>query len=526
MSRSPGAAPERQAPAAGERRSAVRGVAWTGVESAAGALVGFLLTPLVVRVAGIEGLGLWGACWSLAHAAGVLDLGIGPSYARFTSRAIATGDAEGLNGTVAAGTGFHLGLACLVAGAALLAGPRGLHFLVPPGPLSSQAPRLLACTLATVLLRMILSAYRGVIAGAQRIDLLGRIGAGASLLEGGLSAACLFAGWGLPGMAMSSLFCAALASAAEGVTAHRLCPRLRVTPFLARRQDWKEMLSFGLRLQATRAAEILAARAPNVALALGPGLAVAGAYDLGARVSGALQIVGTLPLPVVQPLAGRLEALGDRDRLRLLADRATRYVALMVLPCAALVLVDAPALLVAWTGRAAPAGASASARLLALALAVSLLVSPTRLLLRGVGRPGIETTASCLGSLLHLSLAIALAPFLGAAGVAGAALTAAILAAGIVAAGALRWERDLFGGLLRRSLAGPFIAGAAGLIAGLAPRLFATAPAAVLSGRAEALVRLLPEASALLAFTTLVAFLAGGVRWDDLAALRPSGGTP
>ena len=64
MSRSPGAAPERQAPAAGERRSAVRGVAWTGVESAAGALVGFLLTPLVVRVAGIEGLGLWGACWS------------------------------------------------------------------------------------------------------------------------------------------------------------------------------------------------------------------------------------------------------------------------------------------------------------------------------------------------------------------------------------------------------------------------------------------------------------------------------
>ena len=95
-----------------------------------------------------------------------------------------------------------------------------------------------------------------------------------------------------------------------------------------------------------------------------------------------------------------------------------------------------------------------------------------------------------------------------------------------MAAGALRWERDLFGGLLRRSLAGPFIAGAAGLIAGLAPRLFATAPAAVLSGRAEALVRLLPEASALLAFTTLVAFLAGGVRWDDLAALRPSGGTP
>ena len=72
-----------------ERRSAVHGVAWSGVESATGAIVGLLLTPLIVRSVGVEGLGLWAASWSLAHTAGLLDLGVGGSYSRFTSRAVA-----------------------------------------------------------------------------------------------------------------------------------------------------------------------------------------------------------------------------------------------------------------------------------------------------------------------------------------------------------------------------------------------------------------------------------------------------
>src|SRR5436190_20892181 len=95
-------------PASGDRRNAVRGVAWGGMESTAGAAVGFLLTPLVISTFGIEGLGLWGAAWSVAHAAGVFDLGIGSTYARFTAKAIAREDAAELNGTIAAGLGFHL----------------------------------------------------------------------------------------------------------------------------------------------------------------------------------------------------------------------------------------------------------------------------------------------------------------------------------------------------------------------------------------------------------------------------------
>jgi len=122
--------PERR-PDSGERRAAVRGVAWGGVESLTSALVGLVLTPLVVKISGLEGLGMWAASWSLAHTTNLLDLGVGSSYTRFTSRAIALSDVGRLNRTLSAGIGFHLAIGAVVACLALLLGPAALGIIAP-----------------------------------------------------------------------------------------------------------------------------------------------------------------------------------------------------------------------------------------------------------------------------------------------------------------------------------------------------------------------------------------------------------
>src|SRR5439155_22734994 len=135
--------------------------------------VGFFRTPLVVRACGLEGLGLWAASWSLAHTTNLLDLGVGASYTRFTSQAIALSDVRALNRTLAAGTGFHILLGVLMGGLALGLGPAALGIVVPAGSLPAQARSVSSCTLATVLLRTLLSSVRGVASGASRLDLLG-----------------------------------------------------------------------------------------------------------------------------------------------------------------------------------------------------------------------------------------------------------------------------------------------------------------------------------------------------------------
>jgi O-antigen/teichoic acid export membrane protein len=501
----------------GERRAAARGVAWGGVESAASAVVGLVLTPLVVRACGLAGLGLWGASWSLAHTTNLLDLGVGASYTRFTSQAIAVSDVRRLGRLLSAGTGFHIILGVLVAGLALLVGPAALGGVAPAGSLAREARTVFACTLGTVLLRTLMSAYRGVVAGAQRIDLLGRIGAASSIVEGIGAASALAGGWSLPGMAINSLLVGACASLAEAVAAHRLVPGLRIVPFAAGPQEWRELLSFGFRLQVVRASEILAAHVPRLALAASAGLAPAGAYDLGGRVAGALQIAA-LPLPVIQPLAGRMSARGEPGRMRSLLERATRYVALLALPCAALVLLDAEAILRAWTGLDVPAAAASTARLLALALACGFVASPLRLVLRGSGRAGPEAIAALCGSLLHVALAVSLAPSLGAPGVAAAALAGSLLSAGILGIAARRAARGL-GGVALRTLPTPLLAAGAGLLGATAIRLLVFGAGVSCATRGDALLRLLPEGALLAGVSLLVASVSGALVREDAAAL-------
>jgi O-antigen/teichoic acid export membrane protein len=506
------------APGAAERRVAVRGVAWAGMESAASAAVGILMTPLVVRTAGLEGLGLWGAAWSLAHMAGLVDLGAGASYSRFAARALARHDRDELEGAVAVGTALHLTLSAAIALVAIVALPRLLVRASAGSPLPEGAGTVAALTLATVLLRGALSAWRGVVAGAQRTDLLARIGVVVALGEGLLGAAALLSGLGLAGLAASSCVAAIGALAAERAAARRLCPGLRLRPFRAGRSVYREVIAYGARLQVTRAFEILAAHVPRLVLAIAPGLAAAGAYDLGARIAGLTSAAASLPLRVVLPIAGHLEARGDRDRLRTLQRRVTRGIALVATLPVVVVLLDAGAVLTAWTGDVVPAQAAACARLLAVASLVGLVAAPLRLAIRGIGHAGLETIATGAGSVVLVAGGIALAGR-GAGGVAAAALAGALVSSCCLAAGiALARSGGLgFGDTLAAAFPA-LVAGTLSLGAGaLATALF---PAGDPVDRAQALARLaisLPCASLVY---LAAARVTGALRLSDLALVR------
>jgi len=272
-----------------------------------------------------------------------------------------------------------------------------------------------------------------------------------------------------------------------------------------------------MRIQIVRASEILAAHVPRLLLVASSGLAAAGVYDLAAKIAGVLQ-VAALPLPVIQPLAGRLDARGENQKVRALVGRATRYVALLAVPCLALVLLDVEAILRTWTGRDLPQAAATAARLLAPAAALGFLLSPLRLVLRGMGRPGPEARAALSGSLVHVGLAAALAAPFAAPGVAAAALVAAVLAAAGLAWGAFRIAPSLAreSGL---AITGPCLAGLGGLLAGGALRLAVLGAHLPVATRSAALARLLPEGIALMSTTLLLSVWLRAFTRDDLQSL-------
>jgi O-antigen/teichoic acid export membrane protein len=498
-------------------------VAWSGVESAVAAIVGLFLTPLVLRATGVSGLGLWGAAWSLAHTASLVDLGVGSAYGRFAARALARRDFDDLNATLAVGVGFQGAVSCAVALLACFMGPPILDRVLQTSARPEGTGTVLALTLTTVLLRNTLSAYRGVVAGAQRLDLLARIGAFGALAEGSLGALFLSSGMGLRALGCSSLACALAVTAAEAVTAHRLCPALRVRPFGAGRDHTVRVLSFGGQVQVTRAFEVLSAQAPRLILAAGPGLAAAGAYDLAARLAGLSSTLASLPLKILMPLAGHLDARGDARRLAELLRRATRYVALLALPPILAVLLAPEALLAAWTGRPGPAGCAAAARLLALAAGTALLASPLRLLLRALGRAGLEASTTACGALVQMPLAILLAARYGAPGVAAAALLGSLLAFMLIGAGGWRGTAGVSTPQAARAATAPLLAAAAGLAAGIAAA--AALPGADACGdRASGFRTLLLLLPAIAAAFLAVAWLGRAAAREDFALLRDAAG--
>jgi len=507
------------APGAGERHAAARGVAWSGVEAAASACVALLMTPLVLRTCGIEGLGMWGAAWSVAHTAGLLDLGVGSAYGRFAAQALARGDHRDLNATLAVGVGFQGCVSILILGLAASFGPALLDRILPSAERPAASGFVLGATLLTVLLRGTFSAYRGVVAGAQRLDLLARIGAVGALGEGLLSASLLLAGYGLRGPAIAAVAGAASVTLMEAAAAHRLCAGLAVRPFQASRGHYARILAFGGQVQVTRAFEVLGGHAPRLILVAGPGLAAAGAYEIAARLGGLAGSAASLPLKVLMPLAGHLEVRADVRRLRDLLARSTRYVTLLALPAVIALLLFPDLLVLAWTGRPAPAGTVATARLIVLAVAAMIVVSPLRLLLRASGRAGLEAAATAAGALVQILAAGALARRFGAPGVGLATFAGSLVALGLVALGGRRSRSSVLTTVAAaRAAAPPLLAGLGALGIGLLVALLFPAPAA--AGRPDAfaalLVRLLPSG---IVFAAL-AWLGRATGSDDLLLLR------
>jgi O-antigen/teichoic acid export membrane protein len=299
----------------------------------------------------------------------------------------------------------------------------------------------------------------------------------------------------------------------------RLCPGLRFRPFRAPRARYREVLGFGLRLQATRAFEVIGAHAPRLVLAAGPGLAAAGLYDLGARLAGLIPVAASLPLRVILPLAAHLDTRGEHERLAALVRHATRAVALLALAPLAVVLLEAEALLTAWIGSAPPPGAALCARLVAAGLTVGLAASPLRLVLRACGHAGLEAAATATGCVVLVAGALLAAAPYGAAGVAAAAPAGALCAAGVVAWRAASGRGSAAPPL--RTIAAAVPAAAAALVAVAAGGLVTIAfpmPAPVDRATAVAhLARSLPFAA--LAFVA-VSCVTGAVRGSDLALVR------
>ncbi len=363
-----------------------------------------LMTPYVVSKLGLPQYGVWVALSVLASWLGRFDLGIWSALAREVSERRARGDAEGLRTLGATWLLYDLLISSALCAAAVLAAPPLLRlFAIDP---SVAGPSLWALMTIQAALSSVMRHFTYTLNGLQRVDRSQQVGLIAAPFWAAGMAAVLELGMGLTGLALNNVLFALLQIGVLAVLLRREgCP-IALLPRSFRGRDLRGLLSTGLKLEV---AGVLGAVLRSDRLALGPlGFPPASValYQIGSTVADRLG-AGVITLSsAVLPAASDLAARGERERLRTLLHRSTKYHALAATGLLGFAALFAPELLLLWMGRPLPDSA-AILRIMSLGAWACTVCAPAQALAVALGRPGLATlaAASALGGGLLLYMA-------------------------------------------------------------------------------------------------------------------------
>lgn len=422
-----------------------------------GYVFSFVLAPIMIARLGLDKFGVWAVTGAVATYAGLLDLGIGRSLARF----VAVFDAEGDEGKIRQCVGLGLIAVTLVGAAAAAAAALAAPLLSDQlGVLSTAEMRVVAVAAVAI---WTLNGYQDVLnvvgIGKRRMVPPNVADSISFSVNFALSVAALAASTSLVVYALANAV-AALISIVPAFFAMRY---LWSAPYAAlpSRELAREVVAFSVKNQIGWIADLVNFQTDKVIIALLVGVRAAAIYEIASRVVMAVRNAATLTVSAIIPTAaarivseGR-QAVGEMYRRYLVRSCSISF------PLFMLAAVSAPFLLVAWLG-SAPGDSELLVPFLTLAFMAYITTGAGSTIAIGAGHPGMVSLNSTLIAALNIAFTLALAPFFGVWGVVGGTFLALLL-------GSLRFTARflrLFGLPARDFLAG--VLPTAGLAIGLA----------------------------------------------------------
>lgn len=380
----------------------------------AGYIFSFLLAPIMIARLGLDAFGVWAVTGAFATYAGLLDLGIGRSLARFIAVFDAADEKHRIDESVGLGLIATLLVGILAAAVAALGAPFVSDKL---GVLDTGEMRVVL--LASVAIWTV-NGLDGVLT-AVGIGLRNMIPPNVATTAG----VTINFAFSLTALALSSsLVVYALANAAAGAVA--LLPAV-----LAMRYVWrapyvawpsralvKEVLTFSLKNQVGWIAELINFQTDKVIIALLVDIRAAAIYEIASRVVLSVRGVAALTVSAMIPTtAARIVeegrgVIGEMYRVYTLRTCAIAF------PLYAFTAVASPFLLIAWL-KTAPGDAELLVPFLTLAYFVNVTTGVGSTITIGAGHPGVASANALLIAAMNVAFTVALAPLLGLWGVVG-----------------------------------------------------------------------------------------------------------
>ena len=392
----------------------------TAAQIVTSAVVIFFLYRYLVRVIGIEAVGVWAVVLATTSAGRIADFGVTGSTTRFVARALGQKSpraaADYAQTAAISAAGIYLSLV-------VLAYPLLRHILafIVPASHVEQAISLLPYALTSFWLGSVTTVLQGAIDGTQRIDLKSWLLIGASLLYF-VAVLGLVPRIGLLGLAWAQVAQGAALFTGSWLLLRRCLSGLPLVPVGWRPRVFREIIGFGSKLQVISLMVMLFEPTTKALLSKFGGLTAAGYYEMATRM---VQQVRNILVSANQVLVPTIADLQERDGERVLTLYRVSYRVMMYfsLPSLAGLVAAIPVISEWWLGRYEP-NFVRFAILLAIAWFINTISAPAYFAGVGTGQLRWNLMGHVTVAVLNLCLGVVLGVSWGAVGVVVGAVTA------------------------------------------------------------------------------------------------------
>jgi O-antigen/teichoic acid export membrane protein len=380
-------------------------------------MIGFVLTPFVIRHLGRTGYGIWTLVGSFVGYYGILNLGVGSAIIRYVARHASRNDCHALNETVSTAATMFCCTGLLAAGASLaLAGPLAAFFGVEPNQAEAfkQVVRLAGISTG---LSFSSNVFGAVIRAHERFIVVNLASIGVALIRAGLTVVVLMRGYGLSGVAAATLITEMLQLTTNIVLCRYLIPAIRVRLSLARINVIRMLLKYGSIITFLEIAGIFRSGLDGVVIGKWVGLPAVGIFSIAITILGNIANLVTAGMSVLTPRFAALDGKGEHEKIRQLLIKSLAVSSFLSFGGYMMAIILGKQFVLWWVG-AGFADAALILWILPIGSAVAIAQSPAIGFMHAVNKLNCYAAVTIIEAVTNLLLSIILVHRYGILGVA------------------------------------------------------------------------------------------------------------
>jgi len=376
-------------------------------------LISLLLVPFVIKKIGIERYGIWVAIGVGLSYFTLLDIpGIGSAFTKYIAEFYAKKKYSLINQILKLGFLYYTIFNLLITIFVLIFKGQLIKFLKFRGNLLNEALFVITGVLIVNFIRGSFIVFRSLLLGLQRMDLTNLIVIITSTLNLIGTIILLNLGFGLKGLVYISIIIAIVTVVLQVIFSYRVFSQIKFIPFSIDKDILKKTVSYGIKIQIAKFSEMINQGIDKLLLGHFLGVRYTGFYEVGAKISNLTSSFPNLLLPAITPASSELDALNEKEKIKKLYERGTKYLVLLTIPLTFFIFGNASEIVFVWIGKNYKYSVLAL-KLLVLAYNIYILNGMGRLIARGIGKPGIEMKTCIFVAVSNIILSYSLIIKLG-----------------------------------------------------------------------------------------------------------------